>query len=144
MVTVANNGNYYVKPQIEATLMNGNKVVATGSVNTGWPIIPGYSRQYQLNFTGQGTIPAGKYQVSVSVKDGAGNLITSSTFPLQFTSKQVLQAVTSTSGTTSNTSTITVVEKTGNAINRTIIIAAGAGVIIIVLLVLLLQKRKTS
>jgi P pilus assembly chaperone PapD len=145
LVTVTDNGNYYVKPQVEATLMDGSKIIATGSVNTGWPIIPGYSRQYQVNFTGQGTIPAGKYQVDVTVKDAAGNLITSTTVPVQFSSKQVFQTTTTTSGTAPSASTITVVEKSGANINWTIIVVAViGGVIIIVLLVLVLQKRKTS
>ena len=145
LVMVTDNGNYYVKPQVQATLMNGSHVIATGAVNTGWPIIPGYSRQYQVNFTGQGTIPAGKYQVAVNVKDGSGNLLTHGAYPVQFTSKQVLQTITTTSGAAPGASTITVVEKGGSTINWTIIVVAViGGVIIIVLLVLVLQKRKTS
>jgi P pilus assembly chaperone PapD len=145
LVTVNDNGNYYVKPQVEATLMDGSKTIATGSIDTGWPIIPGYSRQYQVNFTGNGTIPAGKYQVAVNVKDGAGNLLTQGTYPVQFTSKQVLQTTTTASGAAAGASTITVVEKSGNAINWTIIVVAViGGIIVIVLLVLVLQKRKTS
>ena len=145
LVTVNDNGNYYVKPQVEATLMNGSQVIATGTVNTGWPIIPGYSRQYQLNFTGNGTIPAGKYQVAVNVKDNAGNLLTQGTYPVQFTSKQVLQTTTTASNAAAGASTITVVQKSGANINWTIIVVAViGGVIIIVLLVLVLQKRKTS
>ena len=145
LVTVTDNGNYYVKPQVEATLMDGSKIIATGSVNTGWPIIPGYSRQYQVNFTGQGTIPAGKYQVDIIVKDAAGNLITSTTVPVQFSSKQVFQTTTTTSGTAPSASTITVVEKSGANINWTIIVVAViGGVIVTILLVLVLQKRKTS
>ena len=91
LVTVNDSGNYYVKPQVAATLMDGSKIIATGSVDTGWPIIPGYSRQYQVNFTGSGAIPAGKYQVAVNVKDGTGNLLTQGTYPVQFTTQQVLQ-----------------------------------------------------
>jgi len=149
-VTLTNSGNYNYNPQIQTTLKNGDKVIATAVfVNPGWPILHGYSRQYQMTFTGQGTIPAGKYQVDVSVKDSAGNLITSTTAPVQFSTKQVLQTMTTPSGTASgaasSASTITVVEKSGNAINWTIILVAGiGGVIIIVLLVLVLQKRKTS
>jgi hypothetical protein len=146
-VTVANNGNYDYAPQIQATLKNGDKVIATGDfVHPGWPILPGFSRQYQMTFTGQGTVPAGKYQVDVTVNDDAGNLITSSSFPLRYSAKQVLQTTTTTaSGAAPSASTITVVEKSGNAINWTIIVVAViGGVIIIVLLVLVLQKRKTS
>ena len=145
LVTVTDNGNYYVKPQVEATLMNGSQVIATGTVNTGWPIIPGFSRQYQVNFTGNGTIPAGKYQVAVTVKDNTGNVLTSTTTPLQFSTKQVLQTTTTASGAAPVAPTITVVEKGGSTINWTIIVVAViGGVIIIVLLVLVLQKRKTS
>jgi hypothetical protein len=145
LVTVNDSGNYYVKPQVEATLMDGNKTIASGTVNTSWPIIPGFSRQYQVNFTGQGTIPAGKYQVAVNVKDGTGNLLTQGTYPVQFSTKQVLQTTTTMSGVAPSASTITVVEKGGNAINWTIIIVTViGGVIIIVLLVMVLQKRKTS
>jgi len=150
MVSVANNGNYDYAPQIQATLKNGDKTIATGTfVNPGWPILPGYSRQYQMTFTGQGTIPAGKYQVEVTVKDNTGNVITSTTASVQFSTKQVLQTTTTASGTVSgaasDTSTITVVQKSGTNINWTIIVVAViGGVIIIVLLVLVLQKRKTS
>jgi hypothetical protein len=144
LVTVNDSGNYYVKPLVAATLMDGSKIIASGSVDTGWPIIPGYSRQYQVNFTGQGTIPAGKYQIAVDVKDGAGNLLTQGTYPVQFTTQQVLQTTT-TAGAASNPSTITVVQKSGSSINWTIIVVAVvAGVIIIALVALLLQKRKTS
>jgi P pilus assembly chaperone PapD len=144
LVTLNDSGNYYVKPQVEATLMDGSKIIATGTVDTGWPIIPGYSRQYQVNFTGSGTIPAGKYQVAVNVKDGAGNLLAQSTYPVQFTTQQVLQTTTTTSAAAPGASTVTVVQKSGGSINWTIIIVAIiAGVIIIALVVLLLQKRKT-
>jgi hypothetical protein len=146
MVTLTNNGNYNYNPQIQTTLKNGDKAIATGAfMNPGWPILPGYSRQYQMTFTGQGTIPAGKYQVDVTVKDDAGNVITSATAPVQFTSTQVLQTTTTASGAAPVASTITVVEKGGSTINWTIIVVAViGGVIVIVLLVLVLQKRKTS
>jgi hypothetical protein len=145
LVTVNDSGNYYVKPQVAATLMDGSKIIATGSVDTGWPIIPGYSRQYQVNFTGSGTIPAGKYQVAVNVKDGTGNLLTQGTYPVQFTTQQVLQTTTTTSGAASVPTTVTVVQKSGSSINWTIIVVTVVtGVIIIALVVLLQQKRKTS
>jgi hypothetical protein len=137
-VTVANNGNYDYTPQIQATLKNGDKTIATGAfVNPGWPILPGYSRQYQVNFTGSGTIPAGKYQVAVNVKDGTGNLLTQGTYPVQFTSKQVLQTTATASNAAAGASTITVVQKSGANINWAIIIivAVIGGVIVIVLLV---------
>jgi hypothetical protein len=149
MVTAANNGNYDYTPQIQTTLKNVDKVIATSDfVHPGWPILPGFSRQYQMTFTGQGTIPAGKYQVDVTVKDDAGNVITSTTAPVQFTTKQVLQTTTITgtaSGAAPGASTITVVQKSGANINWTIIVVAViGGIIVIVLLVLVLQKRKTS
>jgi hypothetical protein len=146
LVTVTDNGNYYVKPQVEATLMDGSKTIATGTIDTGWPIIPGFSRQYQVNFTGNGTISAGQYQVDVTVKDDAGNLITSTTAPVQFTTKQVLQTTTTTaSGAAPGASTVTVVQKASANINWTIIVVAViGGVIVIVLLVMVLQKRKIS
>jgi len=105
-VTVANNGNYHFKPQIRATVRNGDKVVATTSaVAPGWPILPGYSRQFQLDLNGASPLPAGIYQVEVEVDDESGNLITKGTFPLELTEKQdVLPAVTTSSPPTSTLS----------------------------------------
>ena len=88
MVTVANNGNYHYKPSIQATLRNGNKVVAATAVAApGWPIIPGFARQFKLDFAGEAALPAGNYQVDVEVKDETGKLITKGTFPLELTEK---------------------------------------------------------
>ena len=139
-VTVANEGNYHYNPQVDVTLMNKNNVVATGSVNTGWPIIPGYSRQYQLNLTGQGTIPAGNYDAKIEVKDGSGNLVTQGTFPLKFTTKQSL-AVMSTSQTSATKSTSST---TATGINRLVIIGAAAGLIIIIIVVVLMVVIKRT
>jgi P pilus assembly chaperone PapD len=124
-VTVADKGNYHYYPQIDVTLMNKNNVVATGSVNTGWPIIPGYSRQYQLNLTGKGILPAGNYEAKIEVEDGSGNLVTQGTFPLKFTTKQGLS-------TTSTTPT------SATGISRLVIIGAAAGLIIIIIVVVLI------
>ena len=83
MVTLADNGNYHYKPALQATLRNGGMTVATASLTYGWPILPGYSRQYQLDLVGNAPIPAGKYEADVEVKDESGNLITKGTFPVQ-------------------------------------------------------------
>jgi hypothetical protein len=97
--TVANNGNYHFKPQIQATVRSGDKVVATTElVAPGWPIIPGYSRQFKLDLAGTSPLPAGMYQVDVEVKDESGALITKGTFPLELTEKQdVLAPITTSS-----------------------------------------------
>ncbi len=85
LVTVANNGNCHYEPQLQAKLKKGDRVVATTSLLVpGWPIIPGYSRQFQLNFVGRASLPAGKYDVAIEVKDESGNLVAEGTFPLEF------------------------------------------------------------
>lgn len=105
--TVANKGNYHFKPQLQATVRDGNKVVATTSiVAPGWPIIPGYSRQFKLDLIGASPLPAGTYQVDIEVKDEAGKLITKATFPLVLTEKQnVLPSATTSSPPPSTSST---------------------------------------
>jgi len=145
MVTVANKGNYHFSPQVQATLKNGDKVIATAAMDKpGWPVIPGYSRQYQLDFTGQGSIPAGKYQVDVTVKDDSGKAITSGTFPVTYGVKQAV-LTTATSTGAAPASTAAVVTETPKGTNLAMIVAAVAGVIIVILLVfvvLLLRKRR--
>ena len=133
-VTVANKGNYHYYPQVDVTLMNKNDVVATGSVNTDWPIVPGYSRQYHLNLTGKGTLPAGNYEAKIEVKDGSGNLVTQSTLPLKFTTKQPLAGM----STTPTSATMSTGSTTATGINRLVIIGAAAGLIIIIIVVVLI------
>lgn len=134
MVTVANNGNYHYKPALQAKLRNGDKVVATTSlVAPGWPIIPGYSRQYQLNFVGQGSLPAGKYEVDIEVKDESGNLVTKGTFPLAFITKQQLVQTPAAPG---------VNQAPALGVNWLVIGGVAAGVIIITLLVIFLFRRR--
>ena len=87
-VTVANKGNYHFKPEIQAKLINGDKVVATASVAPGWPIIPGYSRQFKIDFPGQESLPAAKYKVDIEVKDGAGNLLIGGNYQTQSAKNQ--------------------------------------------------------
>ena len=144
-VTVANKGNYHFSPQVQATLKNGTKTIATTMMeNPGWPLIPGYSRQYQLDFTGQGSIPAGKYMVDVTVKDDSGKAITSGTFPVTYGVKQAV-LTTATSTGAAPASTAAVVTETPKGTNVAMIVAAVAGVIIVILLVfvvLLLRKRR--
>jgi P pilus assembly chaperone PapD len=145
MVTLANKGNYHYSPQIQATVKNGDKIVATGTItNPGWPILPGYSRQYQINLTGQEAIAAGKYQVDVTVKDDSGKAITSGTFPVTYGVKQAV-LTTATSTGAAPASTAAAVTEPSKGTNLAIIVAAVAGVIIVVLLVfvvLLLRKRR--
>ncbi len=107
-VTVANNGNHHFKPQIQATVRNGNSVVATTSVVApGWPIIPGYSRQFTLDLTGPVPLAAGTYQVDIEVKDESGNLITKGTFPLELTDKQEITPPVATISPPSTTLSVT-------------------------------------
>ncbi|XUW99378.1 MAG: hypothetical protein TUN42_05620 [Dehalogenimonas sp.] len=89
--TVGNNGNYHFKPQLQATIRNGTNVVATTAlVVPGWPIIPGYSRQFKLDLIGTTPILPGTYQVEIEVKDESGALVTKGTFPLSVTENQTL------------------------------------------------------
>ncbi len=107
-VTVANNGNHHFKPQIQATVRNGNTVVATTPVVApGWPIIPGYARQFKLDLTGASPLAAGNYQVDIEVKDETGNLITKGTFPLELTDKQEIAPPLATTSPPSATISVT-------------------------------------
>jgi hypothetical protein len=88
---VTNNGNYHFKPQIQATVRNDNSNVATTSVVApGWPIIPGYSRQFKLDLFGASPLAAGTYHVDIEVKDESGKLVTTGSFPLVVAEKQDL------------------------------------------------------
>lgn len=141
MVTVANNGNYHYKPQLQAKLRNGDKVVATTSlVAPDWPIIPGYSRQFKLNFVGEAQLPAGKYEADIEVKDESGNLVTKGTFPIELAEKQAvlpaekpaLPAPTPAPATPGVSEPFPIIPVAG--------IAAGA-VIVIVLIVTFIRRR---
>lgn len=88
LVTVENNGNYHYKPQVQAKLIDGDKVVATASWSSNWPIIPGYSRQFKLNFVGEGSLSAGKYTVDIEVKDDSGKLVAGGAYPLKLAEEQ--------------------------------------------------------
>jgi hypothetical protein len=92
VVTVANKGNYHYKPQIQAKLKDGDKVVATASVAPGWPIIPGYSRQFKLDFAGQESLPAAKYKVDIEVKDESGNLLAGGNYQTESVKNQEVLA----------------------------------------------------
>jgi hypothetical protein len=133
MVTLADNGNFYYYPQIGVTLMKGNQVMATGSVDTGWPLLPGYSRQYQLNLTGNATLPSGSYEAEIEVKDGAGNTVTQKTLPISFTTNQVLGTQQSTS-TSAAVSTVLTVTTPAAGTHWQLFIDIGAGVIILILI----------
>lgn len=87
MVTLANKGNYHYKPQIQARLRNGDRVVATTSLAPGWPMIPGYSRQFRLDFVGAEILSTAD-KVDIEVKDESGNLVTGGSYPLGFIKKQ--------------------------------------------------------
>ena len=141
-VTLADNGNYYFYPQINVTLMNGNTAVATGSVDTGWPVLPGYSRQYQLNLTGAGTLPAGKYEAEIKVDDSSGNVISQSTLPVSFGTNQVLTP----QGTTPVLATTGVSMMPAKGTNWPVIgdIVAAAIILILVAVIFLLAKRRTK
>jgi P pilus assembly chaperone PapD len=141
-VTLADNGNYYFYPQISVTLMNGNTAVATGSVDTGWPVLPGYSRQYQLNLTGAGTLPAGKYEAEIEVNDRSGNIIGQSTLPVSFGTNQVLTP----RGTTPVLSTTVANMMSVKGINWPVIgdIIAAVIILILVAVIFLLAKKRTK
>ncbi len=84
IVTLANNGNYHFKPNIQAKILDGDRVVATASVAPGWPVIPGYSRNFKLDFEGQGLLSAAEYKVDIEVKDESDNLLAGGTYPLEY------------------------------------------------------------
>jgi hypothetical protein len=136
MVTLADNGNFYYYPEIDVTLMKGNQAMATGSVDTGWPLLPGYSRQYQLNLTGNATLPSGSYEAEIEVKDGSGNVVTQKTLPVSFATSQVLATplTTATSSTTSTGTTTAVGTTAATGTNWQILIDIAAGVIILILI----------
>lgn len=80
-MTIANKGNYHLKPQISAKLRNGNEVVATASLAPGWPILPGFSRQFKVSFPGQ--VSSASSAVDIELKDEAGKLVATTTYPTQ-------------------------------------------------------------
>jgi len=79
LVTVTNNGNHHYKPHLRGVLRKGDKVLATASLDADWPIIPGYSHQFNLSFVSNETIPPDKYDVDIEVRDDSGNLVTQHT-----------------------------------------------------------------
>ena len=73
--TVANKGNHHYKPHIRGALRKGDKIFATASIDADWPIIPGYSRQFELSFVSDETLPIDKYEVDIEVRDDSDNLM---------------------------------------------------------------------
>jgi len=149
LVTITNNGNHHYKPYIQGTLRKGDKILATASIKDDWPIIPGYSRQFQLNFVGEASIPAGEYKVNIEVKDESGNLVTEGTFPVEFTEKQeVLPPEKAPLPPEPSTAAplITALLPPSTAINWPVIVGAIAAVVIVGLLIVifLLLRRKRA
>ncbi len=75
LVTVANKGNHHYKPHVRGILRKGDKILATASTDADWPLIPGYSRQFNLSFVGDEPMPADDYEVDIEVRDDSGNLV---------------------------------------------------------------------
>jgi hypothetical protein len=75
LVTVANKGNHHYKPNIKGFIKKGSKILAAGSFESAWPLIPGYSRQYKLVLTNNETLPPDSYEAIIEVKDDSGNLV---------------------------------------------------------------------
>jgi P pilus assembly chaperone PapD len=74
LVILTNTGNHHYKPKVLGTIKKGDKVLATASIDDGWPIIPGYSRQFKLSFVNTEMIPADEYEIDITVMDDSGNL----------------------------------------------------------------------
>lgn len=150
-VTVANNGNHHFKPEIQATLRYGNKVVATTPVTApGWPIIPSYSRQFKLDLIGPSPLAAGIYQVDVEVKDESGALITRSTFSMELTENQVitisgatLPSTTTLSATPTSALPTPTMPPAASKLFPVLLLASSAGTAIVaVIMIVLGRKRK--
>lgn len=145
LVTVNNKGNYHYKPKIQAKLLDGDKVVATASLESKWPLIPGYSRQFKLNFVGGGSLSAGKYTVDIELTDDSGKLVAEGTFPIKFTEKQEVLPPEEGSTEISAPTEATETPPTSAAINWTVIGGAIAAAVIVGLLIvifLLLRRRR--
>ena len=156
LVTVENKGNYHYKPQIQAKLSNGDKVVATASLSPDWPIIPGYSRQFQIDFVGEESLSAGEYAVDIEVKDDSGKLVAGGTFPLKFAKEQEMLPPEEPSApqpsqeepslpTTSEKPSLPPGEETPAEMNWTLIGGSVAAVIIvglIIIICLLIRRRR--
>jgi hypothetical protein len=74
VVSVTNNGNHHYRPQLTGRLMKDHLVLAAAEKTDIWPLIPGYSRLLEMDFTGGGWIEDGEYEVEVTVSDESGEL----------------------------------------------------------------------
>jgi len=146
LVTVENKGNYHYKPQIQAKISNGDKVVATASLLPNWPILPGYSRQFKLDFVGEGSLSAGEYTVDIEVKDDSGQLVAGGAYPLKFAKEQEMLPLEEPSlPTTLEKPSLPPAPPPPTEVNWPVIGGSVAAVIIVVLLVvicLLLKRRR--
>jgi len=88
LVTVENKGNYHYKPQIHAELSNGDKVVAIVSWSSNWPILPGYSRQFKIDFVGEESLSAEEYMMDIELTDDSGKLLASGAYPIKLSEEQ--------------------------------------------------------
>jgi hypothetical protein len=137
LMTVKNIGNHHYKPHIIGKLLDGDQVIATASSSDGWPIIPGFSRQYKLTFTSTEKIPAGNYETDIEVQDDLGNTLThySSSFEVQELYTPPTNIPTTIPQTTPETTneqpTVTKVVKKDSSINWGLIIGAGIGIILV-------------
>ncbi len=89
MVTVANRGNYHYMPQIQGKIRVGDRVVASSPPMTAsLPVIPGYLRQFKLDFVTEEPLLPGKYEVDIEVRDEAGRLVVEHTSTLELAEEQ--------------------------------------------------------
>jgi hypothetical protein len=105
LINVTNTGNHHYKPHVLAKLRAGDRVLAWASLDDVWPMIPQYSRQFNLNFAGQELLPAGEYEVDIEVRDESEALLAQQTARLRTDSPYLLPTLTS--DTVSRTPAIT-------------------------------------
>jgi hypothetical protein len=74
-VELTNTGNHHYKPHIQGTLRKGDIILAQASVDDIWPLIPHFSRQFELIFAPSGTLPAGPYNVDIEVMDESASSV---------------------------------------------------------------------
>jgi len=143
LVTVINKGNHHYKPHVRGILKKGDKVLATASMDDGWPMIPGYSRQFKLTFVSTERVPADKYEVDIEVTDDSGNLVAQHTS--SFEVKEPYIPPPSSAAPPEQATTAPAPPVTPAVINWTAIGGAVAAVIIVGLLIvifLLLRRRR--
>jgi len=74
-VTISHTGNHHYKPHLHGKLVKGDKVFAVALTQDAWPMIPGYSRQFNLSFISSEPIPADEYEAVIEVHDENETLV---------------------------------------------------------------------